>query len=79
MSNIQNEFIFNGIKPSDERVREWLMGLLSAVSMPFYNYDIIQWYEKELGRKCKNDTEYHHWCDQYWLQAGKTLYRMLYN
>jgi hypothetical protein len=75
----ESEMCGNGLKPSPRRIEDWLRGLCSTVSIPFTDFDIVTWHEKELGRKVKNDNEYRKWVDRYWMQCGKTLYSMLYN
>lgn len=61
-----------------KRLQDWLQGLCNTVSIPFEYNEIIAWYEKELGRKAKNDTECQKWLDKYWPQCALTLYEMLY-
>lgn len=79
----ENEMLWEK-KPLDmyakqQRLEDWLRGLCSTVSIPFADYAIVEWYESQLGRKAKNDSEYSKWSENYWPQCARTLYRMLYS
>lgn len=81
----ESEMIYNSIKPSMELLTEWLKGLPLAIHVPYMNDDIVEWYEKQLGRKAKPQksnkgiSEAENWVNiTYWPQCGRTLYEMLY-
>ncbi len=59
-------------------LQDWLHGLCSTVSVPFMNHEIIEWYEKQLGRKAKSDAECYNWLEKYWPQCARTLHEMIY-
>lgn len=74
----ESEMIYQGIKPSWTRVKDWLMGLCSTVTLPFYNFEILEWYAIQLKREIK-ESEQDRLVERYWDNAAKTLYSMLYH
>lgn len=74
----ESEMCGNGMTPSCQRVQDWLQGLCSTISIPFSDYDIIEWYKVQLKREPNSDNDAMGWCEKYWPQMGRTLYRMLY-
>lgn len=78
----ESEMLWNNTKRDmftiQKRLEDWLQGLCSAVSIPFENHIIIEWYEKELGREAKGCNESFEWLDKYWPQCARTLYNLLY-
>lgn len=67
-----------------KRLQDWLQGLCSTIELPFYNHEILAWYEKALKRpinppKSKRGIpEAEKLLDKYWPNAANTLYNMLY-
>lgn len=78
------EMVHKNNKPTPELVKEWLLGLPSAIHVPYENDEIIAWYEKQLNRKVKEpksqkgQSERERWLDYYWNECGKSLYSLLY-
>ncbi len=80
----ESEFIWGDRKPSAELLTEWLMGLPSAIHIPWTNFDIIEWYQGHLKRvivfgvpergKARAETL----LEKYWPQCGRSLYELLY-
>lgn len=68
-----------------KRLQDWLQGLCSAVAIPYENQAIIEWYEAQLRRKVKEpkslygQSESEKMIENYWPQAARTLYELLYN
>lgn len=56
--------------------QDWLQGLASACTVPFYNGEIIELYEKSLGRKLsevEQDRVLFSNTNSYWYYLGLTL------
>lgn len=59
--------------------QDWLQGLASACTVPFYNGEIIELYEKSLGRKLsevEQDRILFSNTNSYWYNLGLTLANM---
>lgn len=83
----ESEMVYKGKKPTPELLTEWLQGLCWAVSVPYENWAIIEWYEQQLKRKVqimgKKDPDNYspevlRWLERYWVQLGLSLYELLY-
>jgi hypothetical protein len=81
------EMIYNGRVPCPKYIQDWLQGLCNTISIPFTDYDIIDWWIKVLGRpmkprkgnKDKGLSEEEKLAEKYWPQCALTLFHMLYD
>ena len=66
------------LPPSAKNCKEYLQGLPSCVSFPFYDGDIIQLLENnDLVGKNLSDDEYHSFVDLYWDVLGRAFYNLI--
>lgn len=74
----ESEMLYGTKQASPRIVQDWLQGLCSTVSLPFYNNEILEWYAKELKRPIKENEEAR-LCEKYWHDASITLFHMMYS
>lgn len=67
----QSEFGYNGL--SDKSCKDYLQGLPSVCTVPFYNNEIIALFENN-GITRKLESAYASLIDQYWNACGKALH-----
>lgn len=51
---------------------DWLQGLASACTIPFANYQIIQWGQEKTGNQFTDDQAYR-FVDTYWHRSAQAL------
>lgn len=66
------------LPPSAKNCKEYLQGLPSCVSFPFYNSDIINLLEENnLAPKNLTDDQFHNFVDLYWNVLGRAFYNLI--
>jgi hypothetical protein len=68
----ESEMLRPGEKPTHKHIEDWLRGLASSCSIPFMNFEIIDWYEWYLDRPIKQNEE-HKLVERYWISATQAL------
>lgn len=64
-------------KPLADVCQQWLQGLASACTIPFYNNDILQWGENNgLIKPNASEKKQDQFIDQYWLTTANALASM---
>lgn len=56
--------------------KDWLQGLASACTIPFYNSEIIKMLESEFNITYKTDDQCNNAVDWYWDNSAKRLARL---
>lgn len=79
-SIFRKEFIHDNNKHiSDERnFTEWLRGLPSVITVPFYNHDILE-KAKEYGYKFENEWAEDIFLEMYWSRLGASFINLKVN
>lgn len=75
LSNVyQSEYGYNGVSP--RACRDYLQGLPSVCTVPFYNGEILELLANhDIVRKSEVAKE--NLIDDYWLACGNALYNMI--
>ena len=76
----KGEYVHQNNKHINEVIlfKEWLQGLPSVLTVPFYNYEILE-NAKKSGYKFKNEDDEDDFCDSYWLNLSKAFFTLLDN
>ena len=69
-----SEYGYNGLSP--KTCRDYLQGLPSSCTVPFYNFDIIKTLSS-LGIERKTEKGRDNLIDKYWDYVGYQLYKLI--
>lgn len=75
LSNVyQSEYGYNGVSP--RACRDYLQGLPSVCTVPFYNGEILELLANH-GISRKSEAAQSKLIDDYWLACGNAFYNMI--
>lgn len=71
----KKEYVHENNKHINETVlfREWLQGLPSVLTVPFYYFEILE-NAKKAGYKFNSEKKEDNFCENYWMNLAKTFF-----
>lgn len=66
---------WNGVSP--KACKDYLQGLPSVCTVPFYNGEILELFEKQGVSIPEDDDKAYDLVEKYWKECGKALYELV--